>query len=182
MIPRIPDLYALNYNAFSYQEQIKEVIIEANIKLIDVRAFTGCGRISKIILPQTLTNIGSDAFNLFLANPTRLGDGNCDVFISSTSPLTLARAAFCWKEYFSIYYCGNSYATNSTDLFAFSKSAVLKMTKSVSTFLGLTPELITPSLDCSFHSDTSRKQYILKRKLIKLLDFIKITLLETVKS
>ena len=169
LVPKISALYGINDFAFSYQEKLYEVIIEASITEIRSEAFIGCGRISRIFLPKTLTSIGEDAFNLYLANPTRLGDGTASVFISSTSPLTLARAAFCWKEYFSMYYCGNSYATSNGDLYAFSKSAVLESSKYVYSFTGLTAKVINSSLDCSYHRSISKKPNPFKKRVIKMI-------------
>ena len=49
-------------NAFKNEQDIKRLIIAANIDSIGEEAFAGCGILNEICIPKTVTTIGTDAF------------------------------------------------------------------------------------------------------------------------
>lgn len=59
----IKNLKELKSFAFSACKNLKEVIIEDSLKVVDENAFSGCMQLSKIILPETLAKIKSNAFD-----------------------------------------------------------------------------------------------------------------------
>lgn len=156
-IPIIEGLYGIAERAFIYQENITELIIDATITVIGNSAFFGCGRIKRIFLPSSVTNIGDDTFNLYLPSTYSKGPGIAEVYISSALSLALDRAAFCWKEYFHFYYCGKNTVSYGNQLFAYTIKAVLKVSKYINTFASLTAEKVDSSLRCDYNYIEAKK-------------------------
>jgi hypothetical protein len=53
----------ITFDFFSYDENIKKIIINEGIKGLEYEGFNSCYNLKSIIIPKSLTNVGKDAFD-----------------------------------------------------------------------------------------------------------------------
>ena len=92
-------------SAFRNCVNLSNVEIAEGVEVLEANCFSGCSSLTTVILPDSLTTIGSEAFNLSAISYIHLGEGIFDlapdafVGCSALTEITLSEA----NEYYALY-------------------------------------------------------------------------------
>lgn len=98
------NLEKIDIKAFSYCDNLSEVVINDNLKTIGDNAFMGCGELKNVMIPPTVETIGNHAFG-YISSTKKYADFTITGYDDSVAKTYAEENGFTFNS-LGKYYCG----------------------------------------------------------------------------